>query len=136
MQEEMHREMHRFFDEFFAEPQRLLGQVSWTPAVDVLEDEKQFILKAELPGIEQKDIEISLQDNTIMIKGEKKEEKEEKSELRHRLERSYGGFMRTFQLPSGVDTEKVEAHYKNGILEVTLPKTGEQKAKMIEIKTE
>jgi len=136
VQEELHRDMHRLFDEFFSsvEPQRM-AQVSWTPPVDVLEDDKEFILRAELPGVEQKDVQISLQDNTIIIKGEKKEEVEEKSELHHRLERFYGNFMRTFELPAGLDTEKVQAHYKNGILEIMLPKTGEQKVKTIEIKT-
>lgn len=96
-----------------------------TPAVDVVEKENAFELTAEIPGLDAKNIEISLSNDVLTIKGEKNEEKEEKTKDRYVSERRYGSFRRSLQLPSSVDAAKIEAAYKNGILTVTLPKSAE-----------
>lgn len=127
-------EMERVFNAFFA-PAREgdYNYTSWYPAVDLLEKEDKYILKAEIPGMTEKDIQISVEGNNITLKGEKKEEKEEKGRYQHRLERYYGSFYRTFQLPTNVNADKIEAHYKNGLLEIHVPKDVSSKAKNIEI---
>src|SRR5262245_38437883 len=93
------------------------------PAVDVVEKENEFQVTAELPGLDEKDIELNVADDTLSIRGEKKEEREEKSKNYHLSERRYGSFRRTFQLPAGIDAEKITAHFQKGVLTVTLPKT-------------
>lgn len=107
----------------------------WTPTVDILETQNELILKADLPGIELKDIEISVENNTLTLKGERKFEKHEggKSEGYHRIERSYGSFVRYFSLPDSVDTEKVKAEYKNGELNLTIPKKEVAKPRTIKV---
>jgi HSP20 family protein len=100
-----------------------------TPAVDVAEKESAFELTAELPGLDAKNIELSLADDVLTIKGEKNEEKEEKTKDRYVSERHYGSFRRSLQLPSSVDPSKIEAAYKSGVLTVTLPKSTEAKKK-------
>jgi HSP20 family protein len=109
---------------------------AWLPAVDVSETGDKITVKAEIPGMEAKDIEISMVGDTLTIKGEKKAEKEEKDENYHMVERSYGSFNRAMKIPAMVDAEKVEATYKNGVLTVVLPKKEEVKPKAIEIKAE
>ena len=106
------------------------------PVVDVVEKEKEYQISAELPGLDEKDVEVSVADDMLTIKGEKKEEKEEKAKNYYVSERSYGAFQRSFQLPSGVDAEKIEAKFQKGVLTVTLPKTPEaqKKEKKIAIK--
>ena len=98
-----------------------LGQ--FNPSVDVTEDEKEIKVEAELPGMDEKDIDIALNGDSLSIKGEKKEETEEKEKDYYRMERSYGTFTRTVPLPEEVDTEKAEARFNKGVLTVTLPKT-------------
>lgn len=131
------REMDRLFDRFL-EPRwdefELAGE--WTPKVDVAETKEAVVVKAELPGMEQKDIGVELQDQLLTIKGEKHHEKEEKSEKLHRIERSWGAFSRTFRLPSMVEGAKVSAAFKNGVLTITLPKTAGAKATSIPVKAE
>jgi HSP20 family protein len=104
------------------------------PAVDVSETADKITVKAEIPGMEAKDIEISMVGDTLTIKGEKKVEREEKEENYHMVERSYGSFSRSMKLPVGVDSDKVDATYKNGVLTVVLLKKEEVKPKPIEIK--
>jgi HSP20 family protein len=106
------------------------------PVVDVVEKEKEYQISAELPGLDEKDVEVSVSDDMLTIKGEKKEEKEEKAKNYYLSERRYGAFQRSFQLPSGVDAEKIEASFQKGVLTVTLPKTPEaqKKEKKIAIK--
>jgi len=106
------------------------------PAVDVAENDKHYEITAELPGIDEKNVELKVSNGILTINGEKEEKKEEKEKGYYLSERSYGSFQRSFQLPDGVDTDKIEANYKKGILTVTLPKTPEaQKAeKKIPIK--
>ena len=130
-------EMDRLWDEYFGPGRRAFRmEEAWLPAVDVSETGDKITVKAEIPGMEAKDIEISMVGDTLTIKGEKKAEKEEKDENYHMVERSYGSFSRAMKLPAVVDAEKVEATYKNGVLTVVLPKKEEVKPKAIEIKAE
>ena len=108
----------------------------FSPAVDVTETENEVLVKAELPGMDQKDIEVSLVGDVLTIKGEKKEEKEEKGENVHRIERSYGSFSRSFSLPCEVKSEAVEAKFKDGVLSLKLPKAEISKKKSIKIDVE
>ncbi|MDE3181614.1 MAG: Hsp20/alpha crystallin family protein [Acidobacteriota bacterium] len=105
----------------------------WTPAVDIYETDHNLVLKSELPGIDPKDVEVRIEDNTLYLKGERRQEKEAKEENYHRVERSYGSFLRTFTLPNSVDTENVKAEYKDGVLTLTLAKREEAKPKTIKI---
>jgi len=106
---------------------------SFVPAVDVYEDEHSLTLKLEVPGLNEEDINVTLENNTLTVSGERKFEKEEKEENFHRIERRYGSFTRTFRLPNTVDSEKVEAGYDKGVLKITLAKRAEAKPKTIKI---
>jgi HSP20 family protein len=110
-----------------------LTTASFVPAVDIYEDSKKVVLKLEVPGIEEKDLDIRVENNTLTVKGERKFEKEEKEENFHRIERRYGTFYRAFTLPSTVDTEHVQANYQNGILKVELNKKPEAQPKQIKV---
>ena len=135
----LRNEMNRLFDDFFTQdfmPQPFRSMGEWAPALDISETDEAVVVKAELPGLEANDVEVTLQDNVLTIKGEKKEEKEEKSKNFHRVERSYGQFERSFRLPTAVKGDKVEAAFKNGVLTVELPKAEEAKAKSVKIKIE
>lgn len=105
------------------------------PAFDVSETDEHIIVKADLPGVDVKDIDISIVGNVLTVKGEKKQEKEEKNESYHRIERSYGSFSRSISLPAEVNPDAVEAVYKDGVLKLTIPKAEKSKPKKIEIKT-
>ncbi len=107
---------------------------SFVPAVDVYEDEKKVVLKLEVPGLEEKDLDVSVEKNTLTVKGERKFEKEEKEENFHRIERRYGSFYRAFTLPTTVDTESVTATYNAGVLKVELTKKPEAQPKQIKVK--
>jgi len=135
------REMNRLFDDFFRgfEPvpfEESMGR--FVPAIDIKEDEKEYTIKAELPGMDEKDVEVILGDNTLTIKGEKKEEKEDRDKDYYYVERTFGSFQRTIPIPDYVDTQKAEAHFKKGVLTISLPKTeeGRTKGKKIAIKAE
>jgi len=106
---------------------------SFVPAVDVYEDEKKVVLKLEVPGIEEKDLDVSLENNTLTVKGERKFEKEDKEESFHRIERRYGSFYRAFSLPTTVDTESVAASYNAGVLKLELKKKPEAQPKQIKV---
>src|SRR5277367_6257494 len=110
-----------------------LTSTSFAPAVDVYEDEHQVSLKLEVPGIDEKDIDVRVENNTLTVHGERKIEKEEKEENYRRVERHYGTFTRTFTLPQTVDTEKVSANYDKGVLKINLPKKAEAKPKQIKV---
>jgi HSP20 family protein len=105
----------------------------WTPAVDIFEDENQVVLKADLPEVDQKDIEVKLENGTLTLKGERKFESEENRKGYHRLERSYGSFVRYFTLPDSVNPEGVKAEHKNGVLTVVLPKKELAKPRTIQV---
>ncbi len=106
----------------------------WFPPVDIREDANSIYLKAEIPGVKKEDLNISLDNDVLTIKGEKKQENDVKEENFHRMERYYGSFSRSFSLPSGVDPTKVNATYKDGILTLTLSKKEESKPKKIDVK--
>ena len=129
-------EMDRLWDEYFGAGRRAFRPMeeAWLPAVDVSETGDKITVKAEIPGMEAKDIDISMVGDTLVIKGEKKAEKEGKDENYHMVERSYGSFSRSMKLPATVDPDKVDASYKNGVLTIVLPKKEEVKPKPIEIK--
>jgi HSP20 family protein len=105
----------------------------WAPSVDILETENELVLKADIPGVELKDIDIQFENGTLTLKGERKFEKEEKNKGFHRLERSYGSFVRYFTVPETVDSELTRADYQNGVLTVTLPKKEIAKPKAIKV---
>jgi HSP20 family protein len=106
---------------------------SFVPAVDVYEDEHKVTLKLEIPGVNQEDLDIRLENNTLSVRGERKFEKEEKEENFHRIERRYGSFARSFSLPNTIDTENVHASYENGVLKLELAKRAEAKPKQIKV---
>ena len=106
----------------------------WSPAVDIVETEDELIVKADLPDVPLEDIDVRVENGTLLLKGERKFEKEFADKGYHRIERSYGSFMRSFSVPSSVDTEKVSADYKNGVLTVTLPKKEAAKPKQVQVK--
>ena len=110
-----------------------LTTASFVPAVDIYEDTKKVVLKLEVPGIDEKDLDIRVENNTLTVKGERKFEKEEKEENFHRIERRYGSFYRAFTLPSTVDTENVQAGYNAGVLKVELKKKAEAQPKQIKV---
>jgi len=110
-----------------------LTTTSFAPPVDVYEDEHNVTLKIEVPGIDEKDIDVRIENNVLTVHGERKFEKEEKEENYRRVERQYGSFTRTFTLPTTVDAEKVQADYDKGVLKVTLPKKAEAKPKQIKV---
>jgi HSP20 family protein len=110
-----------------------LTTASFVPAVDVYEDAQKVTLKLEVPGIEEKDLDVRVENNTLTVKGERKFEKEEKEENFHRIERRYGSFYRAFTLPSTVDTENVQAHYNAGVLKLELKKKAEAQPKQIKV---
>jgi HSP20 family protein len=131
------REMDRLFERFFESPWAeapALGE--WAPAVDVTENKETITVKAEVPGVDPKEINVSLEGDLLTIKGEKEQKKEEKDERQHRVERTYGAFMRSVRLPAVVDGSKVNATFKNGVVTVTLPKTPGAKGTTIPIKAE
>ncbi|HEX3035019.1 MAG TPA: Hsp20/alpha crystallin family protein [Thermodesulfobacteriota bacterium] len=106
---------------------------SWTPAADIYETESGYVVKADFPGVKKEDIQIDVHDGTLTLKAEKKFEKKESKDNYLRVERAYGSFVRSFRLPKNVDAEKIKAEYKDGVLEVTLPKKEEAKPKKIQV---
>ncbi len=129
--------VNRLFEEFFEDfpfisyPE---NRNLWNPAVDILEKDGSLVLRAELPGMNEKEIELKIEGDVLILKGERKMESEDKKENYHRIERSFGTFTRTFRLPETVDRDKVSADYKNGILTVTLPNKPEVKPREIPVK--
>jgi HSP20 family protein len=106
----------------------------WAPSVDIAETPEEFLIKAELPEVKKEDVKVSVENGVLRLAGERKQEKEEKGRKYHRVERSYGSFLRTFTLPDNVDDTKVHAEFKDGVLNVRLPKTEKAKPKAIEVK--
>jgi len=133
----LRKEMDRLLGHF-GEPRwsEAIDLGEWAPNLDLSETKDAVMVKLETPGMDPKDIQIELQDGTLTVKGEKKQEKVEKDERYHRVERSYGAFMRTVRLPSAVDAGKVTALFKNGLLTVTMPKTAAARGTAIPIKAE
>jgi HSP20 family protein len=127
-------EMTRLFEDNFGRTRRSPSAITaWAPAVDIFETEHELVLKADLPDLDEKDIDVRVENNMITLSGERKFEKELKEENYLRVERSYGSFSRSFSLPNTVKMDAVQAEYKNGVLTVRLPKREESKPKQIKI---
>jgi len=129
--ESMNRQLSRILDDHDSPMTRDAGQ--WLPSVDVRETEDALLVEAELPGIDKKDVKLDVKDGVLTISGERHYEKDVKEENVHRIERSYGSFSRSFSLPRNIDTEKVEANMKDGVLKVRLPKLETAKGRSITI---
>jgi HSP20 family protein len=134
MQDRMNR-MNRLFRESYSPegPEEALTTTSFAPPVDIYEDEHNITLKLEVPGIDEKDIDVRIDNNTLTVYGERKIEKEEKEENFRRVERRYGSFTRSFTLPSSVDLAQVSADYNRGVLKIKLAKKAEAKPKQIKV---
>lgn len=138
------REMERSFNRL----ERLFGRLAgnggreamtiteWSPCVDIMEDDKEFVVKAELPDVKKEDVKVTLEDDVLTIRGERKAEKEEKGKRYHRIERAYGSFERSFTLPEVTDASKISSEFKDGVLTVHLPKNPNAMPKAIEIKVQ
>src|SRR5882724_2041893 len=113
-----------------------IGRGAWNPSVDIFENKDHIVLEAELPGMNREDFDLSVENNVITLRGERRFEKKEDSDNYHRVERAYGSFLRSFTLPNTVSAEGANADYRNGVLRVTLPKREETKARRIEVKGE
>jgi HSP20 family protein len=128
---------NRWFEEFFSDfpfnGSLMESRESWMPSVDILEKDGNLILRAELPGMTEKDIDLKIEGDTLTLKGERKMENEDKKSNYHRVESFYGSFSRSFRLPDTVDYEKIDAKYKNGVLTVTLPQIPEVKPREIPV---
>ena len=125
------------FDRFFEDwnlPSVFSEEKSWVPAFDITENDNEYVVTAELPGIDPKDLDVTLSEGILTVKGEKKQEKEEKEKGYHRVERRFGSFQRSFRIPGKVEANKVDANYKDGILKLTLPKAEGSETKKIEVK--
>jgi HSP20 family protein len=120
----------RFLDKDW---EKAISTTAWNPSVDIFENDSDIVVKVEAPGMNAKDFDLRIENNVLMIKGERKFEKETKEENYHRVEREYGSFSRSFALPTGVKEDKVMAEYKDGILRIVLPKKEEVKPKSIKI---
>ena len=129
--------MKRFFGEGFDPFKKLAEEnwslATWSPTCDVFETDNEIVVKAELPEVKKEDVNVSIDNNILSIRGERKLSEETKKENYHRLERSYGEFFRSFTLPNFVDTAKINAEFKDGMLRVTMPKREEAKPKQVEV---
>lgn len=114
--------------------QESMTVAEWAPLVDISEDEKEYLIKAELPEVKKEEVTVSVQDDVLTIAGERKYEKEEKGKKFHRIERAYGSFERSFTLPEDTDAGKVAADFKDGVLKIHLPKSERAKPKSVEVK--
>jgi HSP20 family protein len=130
-------EMNRLFNTFFEAPAAGGGAVTsarrWVPAMDLVESEDEFVLRADLPGLSEEDVNIELEDNVLTISGERKSEHEQRKEGYYRVERASGSFARSLTLPEGVDPEKVRAQFDRGVLEVRIPKPEQRKPRKVTI---
>ena len=131
----MRDDVDRLFDVFFGTQPQILEDL-WRPSIDIEESNGNLMVKAEIPGMDKKDIKVIVKDDVLTISGERKRENETKEKTFHRIERSYGQFRRMIRLPAEVDADKVKATYKDGVLNVTLPKPASTKPKHIDIDNE
>jgi HSP20 family protein len=131
----LREKMNRLFEDAVTArgEERDMISSTWTPSVDIYETEHEIVLTAEVPGIDEKDIDIKIENNTLSIQGERKFEKETKEENYHRIERSYGSFFRSFTIPHNIDQEKIAAEHESGVLRVVLPKKPESKPKKVKV---
>ena len=131
----LREKMNRLFEDYYPAQTQEKDMITstWAPSVDIYESENELVLTAELPGIEEEDIEIKLEDNTLTIKGDRKFEKETKEENYHRIERSYGSFFRSFTLPAYIEQDKIAAECENGVLKISMPKKHEAKTRKVKV---
>ena len=136
--EEMSNRLNRLFGRSLPTPaagdKNAMTMIDWAPSVDVAETAEEYQIKAELPEVKKEDVKVSVDNGVLRIEGERKQEKEEKGKKWHRVERSYGSFLRTFTVPDNADATKIAAEFKNGVLNVHLPKSPNAKPKSIEVK--
>jgi HSP20 family protein len=133
--DEMSDRLNRFFGTWTRPTEKeLLTVADWTPVVDIQETDLEYLVKAELPEVKKEDVKVTVENGVLTLQGERKQEKEEKGKKFHRIERSYGSFMRTFTVPLDTDEAKVAADFKDGILKVHLPKTEKPRPKAIEVR--
>ena len=126
--------MNRLFDEsLHRQGSDGLEHGTWTPPVDIYETESEIVLVAEIPGMDENDVEVEVRDNVLLLRGERKMEEDLNKESYHRVERAYGGFQRTFTLPQSVDSTNISAAYSKGVLEIKMPKTKKAAAQQIKI---
>jgi HSP20 family protein len=124
----------RLYKPFFPAEEEALITADWVPLVDIEETDKEYLLKIELPEVPKDAVKVGIEDGVLTIQGERKQEKEEKTKTIHRIERSYGKFLRTFTVPREVDEKKILAEFKDGLLKVHIPKTEVAKPKLVEVK--
>jgi HSP20 family protein len=129
----LQEQMNRFFDDSFFRFAEESALTTWAPAVDIYEDGDNLVLKADLPDINEKDLDLRIENNTLTLRGERKFEKKVNEESYFRVERRYGSFSRSFSLPNTVNSEAIKAEYKSGVLTVVLPKREESKPKQIKV---
>lgn len=134
-------ELENRLEKFFGRPalagnggKEAMTVAQWAPAVDITEDDKEYLVKAELPDLKKEEVKVTVENGELTISGERKLEKEEKNKKYHRIERSYGSFVRSFTLPEAVNGDKVNAEFKDGLLTVHLPKDEKAKPKAIDVK--
>jgi HSP20 family protein len=113
--------------------QEMLAVADWSPSIDISETDAAYLIKAEIPGVKKEDVKVTIQDGMLTIQGERKMEKEEKGKKFHRVERSYGSFVRSFRIPDNADENSVKAEFKDGMLNVTLAKSAKAKAKSVNV---
>lgn len=135
--ERMQREMDRLFNggqALLTRGKEAMTITEWAPVVDITEDDKEFVVKTELPEVKKEDVKVTVEDDVLTIRGERKAEKDEKGKKYHRIERSYGSFERSFTLPEATEGSKISSEFKDGVLTVHLPKNPNAKPKAIEVK--
>ena len=132
--EEMSTRLNKFFSQSAGRPSEVDGFADWAPAIDVQETDKEYLVKADLPEVQKGDIKVGIEDGVLTVQGERKQEKEEKNKKFHRIERSYGKFVRRFTVPLGIDESKVSADFKEGVLHIRLPKSETTKPHAVDVK--
>jgi HSP20 family protein len=133
--EEVSNRLNRVFGRPLArlEPNEMMTMADWTPSADISETDTAYLIKAEIPGVNKEDVKVSIENGMLTIQGERKMEKEEKGKRYHRIERSYGSFIRSFRVPDDADESAVKAEFKDGVLNVTLNKSARAKPKAINV---
>jgi HSP20 family protein len=134
--EDVSKHLNRIFNKFPVRTEssrELLATADWAPDVDITETDTVYLVKGEIPGVNKEDVRVNIEDGMLIMCGERKQEKEEKGKKFHRIERSYGSFMRSFRLPDNVDESAIKAEFKDGMLNITLPKSAQAKTKAINV---
>lgn len=134
--EDVSNHLNRIFGRFPARTEsgrEVLTMADWMPTVDISETDTAYLIKGEIPGVNKEDVKITIEDGMITMRGERKQEKEEKNKKFHRIERSYGSFYRSFRLPDDVDESAVKAEFKDGMINVTLPKSAKSQSRSVDV---